>query len=539
MCLRCAGHTPTFCEIVVPDQAVEIFRQTNFGALDWIIVAVYLGISVVIGLWVNRYVGNMTSYIGAGRSLGPCLGIATMTGTELGLITVMYSSQKGFTSGFSAFHIAVIAGAVCFLVGCTGFIVGALREHRVLTIPEFYEKRFSRGVRVLGGFILASAGILNMGLFLKVGAMFIVGVTGLSADGWELPAVMAGLLTLVLVYTVLGGMISVVLTDYVQFVVLSFGLVLTTILAIGHLGWDNIFSTILEAKGRAGFDPLAGDGNFGIEYVVWMAVTAGLVSCAVWPTAVARALAMESVEAVKKQYRWSAVSFMIRFMIPYFWGICAFVYITQSPELNHLFFNDTEAGTVNNLYAMPLFLGRLLPAGLLGLISAAMIAAFMSTHDSYLLCWSSVITQDIVGPLSDDRITDRQRILLTRVMIILIGGFILWWGLFYKGGDDIWDYMAVTGAIYFTGAIALLIGGLYWRGASTVGAYVGLLAGTTAVCGLEPVRVPLEKMLRIPLTGARVGLMTVALTIILFVVFSLLFPDRDKKSTNTPLGESA
>ena len=49
---------------------------------------------------------------------------------------------------------------------------------------------------------------------------------------------------------------------------------------------------------------------------------------------------------------------------------------------------------------MPVFLGRILPAGLIGLVTAGMIAAFMSTHDSYLLCWSSVITQDIIGPLT-------------------------------------------------------------------------------------------------------------------------------------------
>lgn len=51
--------------------------------------------------------------------------------------------------------------------------------------------------------------------------------------------------------------------------------------------------------------------------------------------------------------------------------------------------------------AMPLMLGRILPIGLIGLITAGMLAAFMSTHDSYLLCWSSVITQDVIAPFSE------------------------------------------------------------------------------------------------------------------------------------------
>ena len=75
--------------------------------------------------------------------------------------------------------------------------------------------------------MLAFGGLLNMGLFLKVGAMFIVGITGMNPDGSALKLVMVGLLVLVLIYTVIGGMISVVITDYIQFVVLSIGILVT------------------------------------------------------------------------------------------------------------------------------------------------------------------------------------------------------------------------------------------------------------------------------------------------------------------------
>ena len=85
--------------------------------------------------------------------------------------------------------------------------------------------------------------------------------------------------------------------------------------------------------------------------------------------------------------------------------------------------------------------GRLLPIGILGLITAAMIAAFMSTHDSYLLCWSAVITQDVVAPFCKNGLSTKTRVLITRIAIVAIGLFIWGWGLFYKGSDDIWDYM--------------------------------------------------------------------------------------------------
>ncbi len=539
----------------MPDlRAVEsnALSQTNFSTLDWIIVAGYLAVSVVIGLMVRRYASSMKNYITAGRGLGTWLGIATMTGTELGLVTVMYSAEKGYKGGFAAFHIAILAGAVTLLVGLTGFIVASLRREKVLTIPEFYEKRFGRRTRILGGIVLAFGGILNMGLFLKVGSEFIVGVTGMSADSAALQWVMTTLLALVLFYTVLGGMISVVITDYIQFVVLSFGLLLTVLIAIFTLGWDHIFATVQDRLGPSGFDPLASGGQFGVEYVSWMALL-GLVGCAIWPTAVARALAMESPQAVKRQYIWSSISFTIRFLLPYVLGICAFVYVaTEAADLQNLFpvnaeeMSDPSKGSKVR-YAMPIFLGKILPIGILGLISAAMIAAFMSTHDSYLLTWSSVLTQDVVAPLRRQELSNRARIWLTRAFIILIGIFLWLWGVIYPVGEDLWDYMAITGAIYFTGAIPVLIGGLYWKRASSTGAFWSLVVGTSAVLGLAPLRKIVggfilrlidhapalatekgyDEAALAMLTGERVGLFCIAMTMIVFVVGSLLFPDRE------------
>ncbi len=534
--------------------AADVLGRTNFTMADWLIVIGYPLISLAIGLYVRRLITNMEDFVVAGRGLGVCLGIATMTGTELGLITVMYSAQKGFGGGFAAFHIALAAGVVTFLVGVTGLFVYRLRQMGVMTIPEFYERRFDRKTRVLGGIMMAFGGILNMGLFLKVGSMFIVGITGLSATSWALPAGMVFLITLVLVYTCLGGMVAVVIADYMQFVVLSFGLLLTTALAIGHLGWTNIFETVQAKMRVGGFDPTVAESGFGWEYIIWMGFL-GLVSCGIWPTSVARALAMDSPRAVKRQYMFASISYLIRFLIPYFWGICAFVFIMQTAELTELFFpagypppGEMPKGVeaLDDLYAMPLFLSRILPMGIIGIITASMVAAFMSTHDSYLLCWSSVLTQDVVAPISESLghpIQPRTRLTLTRVLIVTIGLYVLYWGLIYQGENDIWDYMAVTGAIYFTGAFALLLGGLYWRRASSTGAFLALLTGIVAILGLMPVQDGLGHLLTlllqpqepivVEIPSARVGLISIAATTTVMFVGSLLFPDRRCSAENT------
>ena len=494
--------------------------ETNFTTLDTCIVVVYLLGTIGIGLLVKRFITNMSDYIVAGRALKSHLAIATMIGTELGLVTVMYSAQKGFTGGFAAFHIAVVAGVVTLIVGLTGFIVVPLRRMNVMTIPEFYERRFSPGVRVLGGTILALSGILNMGMFLKAGSLFVTGITGLHSAMY-LKLVMTGLLVLVLFYTILGGMVSVVITDYVQFVVLSFSLLVACFFAVQHLGWQNIVDTTVQLQGQAGFDPFHSEG-FGIRYVIWMTFM-GLGGCAIWQTAVMRACSAVDTKVVKTTYIWSSIGFLIRCLIPYFFGICALVYLSQDAELSHLFTHqDGSPDPQLSLIAMPIFLGRILPVGIIGITTAGMLAAFMSTHDSYLLCWSSVLTQDVVAPCTGNRITTRQRLLLTRIFIFLIGVFLLVWSLWYPLGQDLWDYMAITGALYFAGAFPILLFGIYWKRASRVGAYLALIAGFTAVLGLKPV----QNRLGVGWSSASVGLITVGLSVVLMFLGSIFFPDR-------------
>jgi SSS family solute:Na+ symporter len=500
----------------------------SFSTLDTIIVIVYLAISVGIGLLANRFITGMTGYLVAGRSLGTALSIATMTGSELGLITVMYQAQKGYEDGFKALHIGVIAGVITLLVGLTGFVVVRLRRSGVLTIPEFYQQRFGKRVRILGGVLLALGGILNMGLFLQVGGQFVVAATGLDPDGAMLKLVMTGLLVLVLVYTVLGGMVSVVLTDYVQFVVLSIGLIFMVMLVIDHFGMDTIVEIWGRHRGPEAFDPVKGHGP---GYMSWQAVI-GFVSCAIWPTAVTRALSARDERVVRRQYAFSSIPFMIRFLIPCFMGIAAYVFLIEagavfledgSFQMPHPEYGWGGGEEYASIQAFPVMLRELLPVGVLGLITAAMLAAFMSTHDSYLLCWSSVIARDVIAPLRGFS-TEAQQLLWTRIGIVVIGVWVLFWGIAYTPQQAVWEYLGITGAIYFTGAIVVLVAGLYWKRASSVGAALALCSGFAALLGLGAVK----KSLGVGHWDAEwIGLATLGLAAIAMIAGSLLFPDRE------------
>jgi len=497
-------------------------HATNFSALDALIVVAFLVGTTAAGVATHRFVRNVEGFFVAERRVGGYLGVASIIATELGLVTVMYAAQKGFTGGFAAFHIAVLAAIAALVVGLTGFIVVPLRRWGVMTIPEFYERRFGRGARVLGGAILAFSGILNMGMFLKADSLFLTSVLGLGSP-FALNLVMTLLLGLVLLYTMLGGMISVVVTDYLQFAVMAVTLVGVSLYLMARLGWNEIVEGVAQRKGAAGFDPFAQEG-FGAGYAAWM-LFLGLISCAVWQTAAVRASSAADEAAVRRTFTWGAIGFLVRFMIPYFWGICALVYFARRPEIGAPFLAPS-ADSETTLRAMPTALAQLIPSGALGLLTAGMLAAAMSTYNTYLHAWSMVLGNDVLAPLLGDRLSPTRRIRLTQALMVLVGAFLLVWGLWYPLGEDLWDYMAVTGAIYFTGAFAVLAVGLYSPRASRWGAYAAFAAGFLAVTGLAPV----QQALGVRWRSEYVGLATVAIALTAMVLGSLLAPDRKQEA---------
>jgi solute:Na+ symporter, SSS family len=495
---------------------------TNFGTLDWLITAAFLVGSAVAGLRARRYVRGLESFLIAGRRVRGHLGVASIIAAEMGLVTVMYSAQKGFTGGFATFHIALVAAVVALIVGLTGFIVAPLRRTGVMTIPEFYERRFGRGTRIFGGAILALSGILNMGMFLKADSLFVTSVTGLTSP-LALNVAMSVLLGLVLLYTILGGMISVLVTDYLQFVIMALSLVAVSLFLMAQFGWWPVVEGVAGLKGAGGFDPFSSP-EFGAPYVLWM-IFLGLVSCALWQTAVVRASSAEDLAAVRRTFTWGSVGFLIRFLVPYFWGIVALVYLAGRPELRAIFLPAVGVpSSETTLRATPVALGQLLPTGMLGVLMAGMLAAAMSTYNTYLHAWSMVLAQDVLAPLMGDRLSPRARIGLTQTLIFLLGVFLLVWGLWYPLGEQLWDYMAVTGAVYFTGAFAVLVGGLYWPAASRAGAYAAFACGAVALAGLKPV----QGWLGVDWRSEYVGLAAVGLAWVAMIAGSLLLPDRKR-----------
>jgi solute:Na+ symporter, SSS family len=438
--------------------------------IDGSIIGLYLLATMVAGLMVRRYVAKVEDFLVAGREMDVYLGIASLAATEFGIVTCMYAAEYGYKYGFAGATPGLLYAGAMLVVGWTGFCIKPLRDSNAITIPELLDHRFGPKIRWLAGVVIVLGGLLNMGVFLRMGGDFLVLVCNIEPtlliSGHEVDTIvvmMTVLLVGVATYTILGGMLSVLVTDFLQFVVMSVGLILVTVLILSQIGWDKLVSTVEMHHGSGGFNPFV-NKDLGWSWVVFNLLV-NSAAVLTWQTAVARVLAAKDSRTGRKVYTRTSFFFVCRFLIPGIWGIAALAVLGSNIPKG------------DPLLAMPKFLGGFLPFGLMGILIAAMLAADMSTDSSYMLTWASVIYNDILRPFHKGAWSDKKGLLVNRMIVAAIGVFLFFFGLWYKPPGSLWNYLIVTGSIYLTSMSTLLIAACYWRRANNWGAAGAIIAG--------------------------------------------------------------
>jgi SSS family solute:Na+ symporter len=446
---------------------------SNFSwPIDGSIVGLYLLATMAAGLVVRKYVGRVEDFLVAGREMKVYLGIASLAATEFGIITCMYTAQSGYNNGFAGTVPGIAQFLAMLVIGWTGFCIRPLRESGALTIPELFERRFGTFTRWLSGVVIVLGGLLNMGVFLKIGGEFLVVVTRVSFGENTIMIMMGLLLLMVTVYTILGGMLSVLITDFLQFVVMSVGLLVVSALILKNVGWDTIVNAVQAKHGAAAFNPFI-NPRLGWQYVVFQLLL-NTAATLTWQTVIARVLAAKDARTGQRVFTRTSFFFVCRWMIPGLWGMAALA--TLTPAAIATLSPKMQADP--SLYAMPLFLGSFVPIGLMGVLVAAMLAADMSTDSSYMLTWGSVIYNDILAPFRRRTpVSERRGLLINRLIVAAIGVYLFFFGLVYEIEGDVWDYLTLTGAVYLSSMSVLLIACCYWRRANNWGAIGAILLG--------------------------------------------------------------
>ena len=352
-------------------------------------------------------------------------------------------------------------------LGKTGFIIKPLLEMKIATIPEFFSIKYTKGVRFYVGIIMAVGGILNFGVFPGVEANFIDIVTGIPKN--YILLTMCVLLTIVLLYTLVGGMVSVIITNYIQYALLSIGMIFITVYGIFYVGWDKIINSVSASMGTKGFDaffPTAFQSQFGIGFIIWQTLF--------W---IALLVGWQAISMRLFSSKDSATGQKIYTLV----GTDGFIARNFACPLGHNCICLSRRKSEKSLEALPIFIVKIIPAGLLGLIFAALLAASMSTYASYLLSWSSVVSQDIIGSIitffTKRKITSKKQLLISRITMAFVMIFLIWWSLFHELTGYLYFYLNMTGMLFIPGVLICVVFGLYWKKATPLGAYLSITLG--------------------------------------------------------------
>ena len=431
----------------------------HFSPVDWVILLAALSGILALGILAKKYVVDTADYVVAGRRVGFYLGTITLFSTETAILTFMYFAEMGYVYGFAAFIVGIVPLIVYVFLGKTGFVIKTFRQLGLITIPEYFQSRFSRGVRVLAGVMMVAGGALNFGVFPVLDSTFLNIVTGIPQRYilWTIIVLM----TIVLLYTALGGMVSVIVTSYVQYFFLFLAMTIVTIACFAAVGLHGMVAVVHDRMGAPGFNPLAHPA-FGWSFIFWQILMWLAVLTAFAPVTV-RAFAAESAEMAARVFTWTGVLNLARGVLPILWGIAALAFFAGKIPLS--------------IQALPLLLGAVLRPGLLGLVVVGLLAGTMSTYAGYLIAWGSVISQDIVLTVTKRPCSERARLAINRTAVFVLALFVMGWGLWYKVPGSVFFYLYITGNMFLSGSFWIVAGGLYWKRANVVGAYSALILG--------------------------------------------------------------
>ena len=149
----------------------------------------------------------------------------------------------------------------------------------------------------------------------------------------------------------------------------------------------------------------------------------------------------------------------------------------------NLSLSELDTDTLRSQMRGPIVLSTILPMGLLGAFAALMLAAFVSTHDTYLHSWATIIIQDVVMPFRNKPFDKDTHIKVLRYAIFGVAVFIFLFSLLFQQNQKIALFFAITAAIFAGGSGAVIIGGLYWKRGTTTAAWTAMIVGAVISVG--------------------------------------------------------
>ena len=345
------------------------------GTVDMTIIGLYFLLLLGVGLYAGCKIKTMEDYAVAGRRLGYPILLGTLIGTAIGAGSTIGQTGKAYTYGVAFFFVAISygVGLIAF-----SFLAPVLRRTKIWTIPDALVLRYGSSMRWISAVVIFFAVIALYGAHLIAMGTTVSILLGDWGITFGQAVVVAGLI--MVIYTILGGLLAVAYTDFLQAIIMlvGIGLVLPWCIAGEMGGLSGVWAHIKPEAGNfwKGLSPAYLIG-------VWVTyISINLIEPSLWQ----RASAAKNDRMLKRSllitggvyFYWSVVGAMLG-------ATAAYLY----PELG------ASAGGADA--SVPMHIARFLPPALKGLCLAALMAAIMSTADTFLLIAGTTFSHNLVG----------------------------------------------------------------------------------------------------------------------------------------------
>ncbi|MBI1374330.1 MAG: hypothetical protein GC159_16560 [Phycisphaera sp.] len=364
----------------------------NLGGLDYAIIALYLlGMMVLGGVLTTRIKGFKDYFLAGGALTTPLL-VCTLVSTYYGLDVTFGTSESGFYYGLSAWFWYSVPYYVFILIAAT-ILAHRLRRYRFMTLPDVLEHHYGPAARVIGSIACL---VYSMPILAMFGMM-----TLLKMLGFELYAGMAITIGVCAIYTAMGGLWADTISDTIQFVLMCVSLAIALPMAVEWVGGYSFVNDL---------EPKMTHVDGGLSWWMLAAWSVGGLTVLVEPAFYQRVFAAESAKSITR-----ALLIGILLWAAYDWGVVLIGMVAQA-AVKQGKLPDSLAGN-EALLAVCM---KMLPLGLRGLFIGGILAAAMSTIDSYSLLASGNLVYDIYSRLLKRPLSDKTLILLTRIGVLTV-----------------------------------------------------------------------------------------------------------------------
>jgi SSS family transporter len=420
-----------------------------------IVFAAYFALVFGIGWYSLRATADETDYWIAGGDLGWAVGGATMAathtsaGTFIGTIGVIHT--VGWSFGWLVLSIPL---AYWFVAAVLAPRFTRVRE---LTLPAFIGRRYySKGARAVAAVIVLVATVVFIQAQIVAGGLVANIVFGLSTEQGMI------LFTVVLLaYTVVGGMIAVAYTDFLQLVIMFIGTAVSLPLALRHLDG---FASMLELAAAVNPVTFTWEGLPGtLLFTMGLAFMLGSVAT---PEKIVRLYAMKDMKTIRRGILFTIVIVTVVNLMVMLLALGSMVFFPQLPTGD---------------LAMPVIARAVLPTFIGGLMLAAITSAMMSTVDSMLIVAGSALSEDIYQSLFDPDASHERRLRVARIGIVVVGCVPLVLILSGVGEGELVQFIVLLFTALMAASFFMpVVGGVLWRRATREGAVAAMIGGITA-----------------------------------------------------------